>query len=111
MSYRQGALGPSRGSVDALGATLQNTAPACPPPLPMACIRYYGVVPRDAGSWVGCVGAEVHCPACNSPCMLARGRQSPCNEAQSRMLDVYRAWDARGAPSGRYVANDLAFEF
>jgi hypothetical protein len=22
------------------------------PPLPMACIRYYGVVPRDAGSWV-----------------------------------------------------------
>jgi hypothetical protein len=73
----------------------------------MACIRYCGVVTRDAGRWAP-GGAEVHCPACNPPCMLARGRQIPCNEAQPRLLDTYRAWDARGAPSSRHVADDLA---
>jgi hypothetical protein len=70
----------------------------------MACLRYYGFVPRDAGRWVGCWGRRSPLPRMQPmhACMqLTRGSQSPYNEAQPRMLDVSRAWDARGAPSGR----------
>jgi hypothetical protein len=30
------------------------------------------------------------------PCKLARGLQRPCSDAQTRMIDVSRAWDASG---------------
>jgi hypothetical protein len=38
-----------------------------PPPLPMACIRYYGVVLRDVGSWVGCWGHRSPLPRMQPP--------------------------------------------
>jgi hypothetical protein len=119
------ASGPSHASSTTIGATSGKPQKSGkPPPLPMACIRYYRVVPRDAGCWVGCWGrgqastCEVHqLGGAEGPsprparvrrrhgCLCTRVWQTPCYEAQPRMIDVYRAWDARGADMGVVVAD------
>jgi hypothetical protein len=53
------ARGTSHASSHTIGVKPQNApkrSPREPHPLPMACTRYYKVVPRGAHSWVGCGG-------------------------------------------------------
>jgi hypothetical protein len=96
-----------RGSVDTLGATLQNAAPACPPPWPMACIRYYGVVPRDAGSWVGLLGVPKptapHATTCMHACSSLRGAKVRVTTHNHACL----TFTGRGMPVGRHRADVL----
>jgi hypothetical protein len=52
------------------------------------CTRMYGACVPGAAVWAPKWPPPT---ACNPPCKLARGLQSPCSEAQTRMIDVSRA--------------------
>jgi hypothetical protein len=83
----------------------------------MACIRYYGVVPRDAGSWVGCWGCRSPLPrmqpmhACSSlgcakvrvtrrnhACLTLTGRGMRVGRPRADML---RSWPTHKSPKER----------